>query len=163
MSELFMSAIRFGTPVWACRSEYGRSPQRPIAYSNVLLFFLPSSPIATPAVSVTAAIAATARNSTLRVLITPPLSGAGTLARRPATLGIGGGPMGSGLVTGSCELRESRPALGLFDPLFPGFRAARQGITANQAYYRRRRQMAKKVHEVMTSNPQSVRPATTVR
>src|SRR5215831_20825858 len=29
----FMSAIRFGTPTCACRSEYGRSPQRPMAYA----------------------------------------------------------------------------------------------------------------------------------
>src|SRR6266571_1599427 len=36
MSWLFMSAIRFGTPVCACTSEYGRSPRSPIAYSNVL-------------------------------------------------------------------------------------------------------------------------------
>src|SRR5262249_20356737 len=28
-----MSAIRFGTPVVAWRSEYGRSPHRPIAHS----------------------------------------------------------------------------------------------------------------------------------
>src|SRR5262245_18586736 len=28
----FISAIRFGTPVRACTSLYGRSPQRPIAY-----------------------------------------------------------------------------------------------------------------------------------
>ena len=30
-SCVFMSAIRFGTPTVACTSEYGKSPQSPIA------------------------------------------------------------------------------------------------------------------------------------
>src|SRR5262245_5312718 len=69
MSELFMSAIRFGTPVWACVSEYGKSPQSPIAYSKVFLFVSPFEPTAMPVTSAAAASAARMESSGLRVIV----------------------------------------------------------------------------------------------
>ena len=72
MSWLFMSAMRFGTPACACTSEYGRSPQRPIAYSNFLS--LPRSLPATakPTAAAPAATAHSRTSETLRLDMLPP-------------------------------------------------------------------------------------------
>src|SRR5438309_4974905 len=63
-----MSAIRFGTPCAACRSEYGRSPHSPIAYGGSSRSALPlRPPVARPAVITAAIIAATVGTSSLRI------------------------------------------------------------------------------------------------
>ena len=66
MSWLFMSAIRFGTPVCACTSEYGTSPQRPIAYSNFLSLPRSLPAIAKPAATAPAATTHSKTSETLR-------------------------------------------------------------------------------------------------
>src|SRR5919198_6067368 len=90
MSCEFMSATIFGTPVWACVSEYGRSPQRPIAYSNVLLFDLALPPAAIPTAN--PATASTSTTHTTFRIASPSLDGVG--GERRVGLGSSGCPAG---------------------------------------------------------------------
>src|SRR5689334_14663101 len=73
MSELFMSAIRLGTPVRAWTSLYGRSPHRPTAYSNVLLLPFPLPATAIPAVAAAARATSRTRTSLRRDTASSPV------------------------------------------------------------------------------------------
>ena len=88
---LFMSAIRFGTPVVAWMSEYGRSPHSPIAYPlcsfACVLWDWPPQPEATAIVVVIAAASSEAsagtnsfRNTWIS-LVRPEVPATGTLGR----------------------------------------------------------------------------------
>src|SRR6478609_6000063 len=104
MSWLFMSAMRFGTPVCACTSEYGRSPQRPIAYSNFL-----SSPRSLPATAKPAATApaATTHSRTTETLRFDMLPPRGRCQRDPLARGPARGYQPDGRVV-MIRLRGSR-------------------------------------------------------
>jgi len=69
-----MTASKLGTPVEIWTSLYGRSPQRPTAYSNVFLFVSPLPPTASPVVIAAATTTASISKDRLRVPIRLPLS-----------------------------------------------------------------------------------------
>jgi hypothetical protein len=94
ISELFMSAIRFGTPVRARVSGVGQVAPEPDRVLERLVVLLPSSPVATLAARATAAKAARIRPA-LCLASSFLLVGAGRPAGVTATLRTVSGPVGA--------------------------------------------------------------------